>query len=397
MDTDKTYLFFVIFFYAFGLFFVPAAFSAVTGGTCSDCHTMHNSQNGSPMVSAGAGARWDGSNQLSGGSDTSPQAGLLRTDCVGCHSSSTASTIVSVGTLDIPIVFNTIAPVNPLAGGNFFWMWTSSDDTMGHNVHGISGQDGNLSQAPGRAAGQGCANSCHESLAIATSSTTCTGCSSGWGNGCLGCHHNVKHHGTDPAVDQPETAASGWYRFLGGPHPPNPGVIGIESADWEQNASDANHNVYRTEDASVSDATPRPISRLCTKCHFAFHSPGLDWTFLGTQYNSGGFGGDPWFRHPNDVVIRNTAGTEYSQIDGVPYNPTVPVGKIFPDDTTPPASPDVIQAGSDRVICLSCHRAHGSDQSDLLRWNYNTGMISHASGPNDNTGCFFCHREKDDL
>ncbi len=75
---------------------------AAVRGVCSNCHTMHNSQDGSLI-------------------QPSPDSHLLTEDCVGCHSSSGSETIVTLGNTRIPIVFNTTAyPSAPLAGGNFY-------------------------------------------------------------------------------------------------------------------------------------------------------------------------------------------------------------------------------------------------------------------------------------
>jgi len=60
-------------------------------------------------------------------------------------------------------------------------------------------------------------------------------------------------------------------------------------------------------------------------------------------------------------------------------------------DTTPDIL--LIEDG-DMVICLSCHRAHASDQPDMLRWDYNL-MIVDRTGPAAGTGCFKCHTDKD--
>jgi len=51
----------------------------------------------------------------------------------------------------------------------------------------------------------------------------------------------------------------------------------------------------------------------------------------------------------------------------------------------------VVTPGTDRVMCLSCHRAHGSPYLDMLRWDYNT-MI--AADSTKSGGCFICHTNK---
>ena len=111
----------IIIFSGLYLVLVQGADAKVTG-VCSNCHTMHNSQNGASVVSAGAGAKWNGGS-VSGGNSAAPQGALLATDCVGCHSNTGTVTIVPLGDSRIPIVNNSQAPIYPdetLAGGNFY-------------------------------------------------------------------------------------------------------------------------------------------------------------------------------------------------------------------------------------------------------------------------------------
>ncbi|MEW6219054.1 MAG: hypothetical protein AB1634_05890, partial [Thermodesulfobacteriota bacterium] len=130
-------------------------------GVCSNCHTMHNSQNGAGLASAGTGARWDGG-AVQGGVSAAAQASLLVTDCVGCHSSNGSASTITLGDSVIPIVYNAVAPTSPLAGGNFYWV-AAGGDAYGHNVRGISDQDASLPAAPGAV---GCLNSCHTALTL---------------------------------------------------------------------------------------------------------------------------------------------------------------------------------------------------------------------------------------
>ena len=110
-------------------------------GPCSNCHTMHNSQNGSAMALTGS-TGWNGSS-LQGTPTDTPNDQLLVASCVGCHTATTSETIIDLGDGSrIPIVFNTGGyPVDSLAGGNFYWvsMGGAENDEKGHNVEGISG------------------------------------------------------------------------------------------------------------------------------------------------------------------------------------------------------------------------------------------------------------------
>ncbi|HHI98137.1 MAG TPA: hypothetical protein ENJ96_09875, partial [Thermodesulfatator atlanticus] len=139
-------------------------------GLCSNCHTMHNSQNGQPVDENG------------------PRIYLLDpvstfTDaCVACHSAEDSTTIVVEGSTRIPIVLNLQEPTYPsdgsssgtLAGGNFYWLYANAgvggenQSVYGHNVLAIDGvpADENLSQAPGKpdmASGPNCAR-CHDRI-----------------------------------------------------------------------------------------------------------------------------------------------------------------------------------------------------------------------------------------
>ena len=91
---------------------IPQTLSAAIGGECSNCHTMHNSQNGAAMATYGAaGQPWTGSG---------PYEMLTRGDCLGCHGIGT-SKIETIGGTEIPQVYHTDAS-GDLAGGNFAYI-----------------------------------------------------------------------------------------------------------------------------------------------------------------------------------------------------------------------------------------------------------------------------------
>ncbi|RKY69312.1 MAG: hypothetical protein DRP97_05425, partial [Candidatus Latescibacterota bacterium] len=74
------------------------------------------------------------------------------------------------------------------------------------------------------------------------------------------------------------------------------------------------------------------------------------------------------------------------------YNPIAPVGRQNIDSISSPSSTVTVGSSGVMVMCLSCHRAHGSPYPDMLRWNYlNT---CEAGQSNANCGCFICHTSK---
>lgn len=370
--------------------FVSFPASAKVSGVCSNCHTMHNSQNGelvAPTPMVGFWISMDGATFLQGGFGFNAAKGsLLKTDCVGCHSSAnTAETILNFGGSKIPIVFNIgVEPTTMLAGGNFFWVAEGMEgtDNKGHNVDFSDETFGGdiAPWAPGESRGCGC----HSSL-INPEARDAQSPSPEWAKpgGCQGCHVATFHH-----VD------NGVYRFLKGhqnwddPKDLSKGdyVVGIEDPDWEHNAG---HNSYKGSSLGPPAAGTtlwnlaerQTVTAFCSACHGQFHLPG--W-IEGSTDGMGGPGAGTWIRHPSDIAIPTTG--EYAGFNPVDnYSKEVPVGW---DNPAAPTRETAV------VMCLSCHRAHGSPYPSSLRWDYRQ-TIANTTGAGAGKGCFVCHTAKD--
>ena len=341
---------------------------ASVSGECANCHTMHNSQ-GAEVVNVPAGPEEGG---------TYPT--LLVNSCVGCHSGETSTYML--GTSNVPVVNHTGsgAPLDHLAGGNFYWVSDTGgdDDAKGHNVLGISGPDLSITAlegAPGNP--YSCANSCHLSLAVEQTA----GGAGNLGSGCQGCHLAPAHHADDSGVVVSETG--GYYRFLSG-HMSGDGhgVEGIEDDDWQATVSAIDHNEYLGNASNLSSSAGfndqgNTMTASCCGCHGNFHVE-----------NGEADGSGVWIRHPSDAVIPTTG--EYAAY--TVYDPNVPVAREdFVGFTGPLAT---VAPGTDMVMCLSCHRPHGSPYDDLLRWDY-SAMDAGNGGAASGTGCFVCHSGKD--
>lgn len=379
---------------------VPALVYARVAGPCATCHTMHNMQGGNTEVivdpNSPTNVGWTGGALGGTAEDSSAQQYLLKTDCVGCHSAPTGQTarIALIGgnaNYKVPIVWNIGDTANAnldLAGGNFSYV--AADQTTGHNVLGINDKDTNhLNGAPGYSPGKGCAGSCHESLAITVTGIPESGASE---NGCQGCHIYVGHH--DPMVIG-GTGPGNSYRFLGG-HGGTDGIYDrvdnrdgvLEGTDW----GTTQVNIYMGQsDTEVASPSELSIGRFCAGCHHKFHAPGGVDDMLGED-NQGSrdlSASTPWLRHPTNV---NIGGSQASEFDGL-LTPSQAYGSGLPLARTLFANRgDII--GADQVMCLSCHKAHGSEYPDALRWAYGT-EIAHSGGGDTTTGCFYCHRTKD--
>ncbi len=342
--------------------------NAMVSGSCVNCHTMHNSQNGAPM-------NYD--------NNVNPNATLLRGNCAGCHAQNTSSNVVNF----IPQVLHT--NLTDLAGGNFHYFdGTSATQNKVHNVSDLpspySTQDAVLlNHPPGYLSG-------YDPSGVGFNTSSRLRCA-----GANGCHGNrdqtdenlaIKgaHHTNDAAlkfgtIDEGNQGGGAGgsdiahvgisYRFLYNVH-------GGEVSDW-LNSTSSHHNEYkgalfaaRTGQTWSNIST---ISGLCAECHGAFHESGS--SGIGTA--------SPWLRHPTDAVLPGTG--EYANISTT-YNVTAPIGRqAIPNDMVHPVV--ISGAGVDAVTCLSCHQAHGSNYADILRWDYTNHLSS-------GTGCLACHTGK---
>ncbi len=352
---------------AIALVSVPVRAPAKVTGQCAQCHTMHNSQGGTPMAL-----------DIAGNPQTAPNETLLRYGCVACH------TGTNDGTNNIPYVNKTTLPTygpdgttgETLAGGNFYWVAAAglASDPKGHNVasDGLANQDATLGNTPPGS-----------STGALASQLTCAGIT--------GCHGDRTqdsdfgamsgtHHADDSIIDGTTVVRS--YRFLDG-------VVGLEDSDWEYQPTASAHNQYKGADRasdSTGDVDATTISSLCARCHNDFHNGSGN--VGGTAPSAMPFS-SPWVRHPTDFDMGNTgAASEYRGYGGSAnaYVVAAPVASV--DVTT------VLQTvtfNNDTIVtCISCHRAHGTPYDDLLRWDYS----SISAGGGGSGGCFECHTTK---
>ena len=347
---------------------VAAALAAgvASAADCSDCHTMHNSQNGASM-------RFD--------SGATPLPILLRDDCIGCHSGlNTAASVVNTPPRVIATAAPTYTPITggagavntTLAGGDFYWV-NAQGDAKGHNVNLVSAADGTLvgNKPPGGAALGSqleCAGTvgCHGNPATANPLASLEGA-----------HHFAHNEINDALTTATEVGNS--FRYL-------MGTYGAEDTDWQFTESTTDHNRYIGLERSAANAaaSATTISGLCARCHGAYHNTvGGDDAF-GINEDNTNFANGNWIRHPTDYAMSATTG-EYAAY--VTYQPETPLGRLAANIAN---AGDTVTAGHRIVLCVSCHRAHGSPYDDGLRWNYNTMQF----GTGVTNGCMNCHTAK---
>ena len=344
---------------------------AKVSGPCSDCHTMHNSQGGNDVVSGG------------------PYKELTKGNCVSCH------TGTNDGTNNIPYVLDSNAPTynfdgskNTLAGGNFYWVATSggATDSKGHNVVGIASADAAIGQTPPGFNSTDYTGNGAVGTSWSSNQLTCAGA-----YGCHGDHSasddysaiSGAHHADDTTIDGSTVGKS--FRFL-------KGIKGTEDSDWEYTTSSSDHNGYYATDYQTSGTiNTYSINYLCAECHGNFHK--------NSEIDSSANAGSPWLRHPTDFDMNNVSSKEYGNYPNATlFNSVSVAGDYFPDvpvgNTAGAVKSTVLSASGDAIVlCISCHRAHGSPYADLLRWDYSQCQAS-SSPQSSACGCFACHTSK---
>ena len=245
---------------------LPLPLEAEITGVCSNCHTMHNSQGGQPMIYLAPGE-----------TDTSTKGCLVRGTCLGCHGRGIDQKLDPV--TGAPQVLR--SGTEELAGGDFAYILgtkgSGASDRKGHNVKDIGKSDAVLDVAPGLMPYTG------HSMIINDTNLTCAGY--------IGCHGNRyqtfgtgagalkgAHHGNvDGKCDTADQVYNS-YRFL-------LGVKGLENTTDKWRNKDANsHNEYYgattpmnvgcANTCHLSGGTQPPnntISGFCATCHGQFH------------------------------------------------------------------------------------------------------------------------------
>jgi len=302
--------------------------------------------------------------------------------CVNCHSSSLSSTtyeLLGAGgeSVTVPVVNYTGLNLNDndpiLAGGNFFWVQT--EDSKGHNIFATNPENDLVNGAPfdtGPAAGCGWDGSCHRNFHL----TNDLGMPGLQGRqGCTKCHMLTDdmddddpkgfHHADDSnLVVGSETADDdGYFRFLKGHQAgAGHGVCGIEDNDWEASPSSSDHNEYlgfsgsKTSAGSLS-VLGHTMTGFCCGCH-------------GNKHISQD-AGSKWIRHPSGAVLCPDGLGDCELAAKITYTPQAPVSR--PDlsgyvEDPPTNDTGAVAPDTDMVMCLSCHRAHGSPYPKMLRW-----------------------------
>ncbi len=337
-----------VFAYLLALMLVLAvgqAYAFHDGGVayCAGCHTMHNSQNG----------------QLVDPTSATGHAYLLKygnssDTCLNCHA--------NYGQ------FYSGAGFGP--GGDFYWLtktytWSSHGTTKtspgsshGHNIispaKGLTA-DATLTTAPGG-----------DFLA---SRLSCTSCHDPHGNESFRILYGTAvgpiYDGTryDFNYEQPLAKGNSRKTYVGG----------------GGNETNAQHTVYKDG-----------MSEWCANCHVNFHSDETN-NFVHPEEDMGSTIAANYNAYVStDDTVTGTQATAYWGL--APFE-AVNVDLATVSTTSNTEGP----TGVDKVMCVTCHRAHASAFDDIGRWDFDTVFMvdSHPMatdggvGTNDATNKYY--------
>lgn len=385
-------------------------YHSADGMVCGDCHVLHGSEDGaSPPAGTNVGSE--------------PTASLLKkpsvTDlCLQCHMSpaNTAYKAPPAMTAD------GVPPGGAsLPGGDFYF--SSADPRKGHN--------------PGKS--RGAQSSTLPSDAAITASPGGNFTTNDFD--CVSCHdphdrfgytvsawrqlkrkvNGIVHTGNETAAKGVETyggsegtTAPGYEPILSNSRGDIQGTTWmnrrkdgqeLEGADLFAAEGDANKNVYRGG-----------FSSFCAVCHGDFHGGNGE----GPNGENGKTrAGGGWIRHPANMqmggpgsrygiaaytaAVVNTQGNNPNPAGYDWKYPLVKADADFSVKSRGASADDAgTAAGTDRISCLTCHKAHASPFANMTRWDSRAHSFIAAGekdfsgapsqGDNPAYGCGKCHR-----
>jgi len=295
---------------------------------CSDCHTMHSSQQ---HDLSGATTPWS----------TTPTAKLLvRTTsvqvCLSCHDQ-------HAGVPDV-ITADTNGLGDDRAAG-YFPAAAGTNSPNGHNLAAIELDQGSF---------ENCMR-CHFGGTFATAQVMCIDCHNPHGNGG---YRNLQ-----------------WASSPGDPNQPR--IIAFSNG--------TGMNKYNRSNVAYSAPPPaetdwREVTNMCIDCHH---------TLMGNDYVGVS---SPYLRHPGTnsegggyfPIDKTGANTDPANWVSGTNGFTIPRLPFIVRGATDYSAASTV-ASNNEAFCISCHKPHGSGYAFGLRWGYGTSDGTNAAG------CRQCH------
>ena len=290
-----------------------AAFHDDGSATCEACHIMHGERDGDIVFDGG---------------DPLLTAATATDVCLSCHAGQEG-------------VFghNPADPPDERGGGNFTFL-------LEDNLN--DGPDGLVDPIAGEAAGHSIVSFEFGTTADSRWTQSPGGVFPTAALGCTSCH--------DPHGNQNFRMLNGVGEVQGGPFAfiyPAPEAEGLACCDGLVQETRTSHTAYRAG-----------MARWCGNCHGEYHDDdGASFEHPGDHHMSGGT-----VRNYNRY---NGTADPQGGITALAYLPEVPF-----ESSTNAIDRTAGPVGADRVMCLSCHRAHASSAPASGRWDFNVALLA---------------------
>ncbi len=360
-----------------------SAYAFHSGGVaeCEGCHSMHNSHEGSVMVTGTTYGTGSGPYLLK----ARDQSGA----CLNCHGAGAAMTGYHISTEGIATTVNSGAiPAQLTPGGDFSWLkitttfavrgtpTTSLGQRRGHNVVATDFgyvADPELSAAPGGtypAANLAC-SSCHDPHGRARRFADGTYASTGLPISNSGSYNNS----ADPITG---IYAVGAYRILGGSGYQPKSLVGSYAFPNQVPSAVApsSYNRYETTNnvGQTFVAYGAGMSEWCANCHTNFVQSGYTSGMAGLRHPAGNASDLPPSIASNynayvtsGIVTNVTPANAYSTIN--PFEVGTNDFSVLKARANL-ATTDRSATATNNVACVSCHRVHAGGFESMLRFYY---------------------------
>ena len=286
---------------------------------CNGCHTMHNSPDNPADSTAG---------------NTLLLTESTPTDvCLSCHADHLGATWSETG--------DVTNPGTNYGGGQFIFL---TEDNLNDGHAGASNpilgeQAGHSIISDDKGVGADSLNTTAPGGTYNSQFMHCTSCHDPHGQG----GHFRLLYGSD----YPESNAAGYEFLYTNPAPQAEGISLFGGGE-----SNGNHTAYQDG-----------MSEWCGNCHGDYHV---------TDYPN-------TLKHPSGEVLGATEAANYNSYNGTgqppssdPYLAAVP----FEDPSNTTSYTGMATAGTSKVMCLSCHRAHASSAVNAGRWDFDVTFLA---------------------
>lgn len=346
---------------------------------CDGCHTMHNSENGQPVIPADQAASTAGTglnSMLTIGSDPS-------STCLSCHQGLGSYHVASEAGEPNP---------NRNAGGDFYWLQNDYQVTIrgnvverkgeeyGHNIVALDfGYNASTVITPGAPTSAG-------PTGFPVTDLACSSCHDPHGK--IVRTGNIYppivvsgSYGGLTSSGQPvdlTTGTMGNYRLLGTTgYNPQGALQPFTAAAPIAYAS--NGDGYYGSKVDYGSG----MSEWCANCHTGFNTTGAN-AHRHPAANDAHLDGEAsnYNKYLETGNLTNVQATSYLGLvpfeRGVLYNPMGYVGSLDPQSTVGPDN-------NSNVMCLTCHRAHANGFRNAGRWDFETELLEESL-PGPGTG-----------